>query len=374
MTVAVRSVFVSSVMSDFGPIRSAAAAAIEHLDMHPVLAERSPAAVESPRRALLDEAGSADVYLLILGPRYGEDGGRGKSPTEEEYEEAVRRGRPILVLVQDGDLEPEQAAFLDRIRGAWETGVLYSKFTDETDVGLAVAGALARHERGGVESPERAAEQAEQLARGDDRTYYASGPEARLAMVPLRDAVLLDALALEDSNLVDSVMSVARSSGIIGQAAAITPVVSAAGVVLSSEEPGGHRTEISIGTEGAIAVTAPVTGRGPFAGSVVDPDRLAALIGSAARLARGTWDLVDRDDEVGRVAVALAISRAQSSVFGRVDGNSMSFGHGLPDSVLVTEPSAGVPRGQLGEDAQVQRLLAGVRRVYLDAGAVQGEG
>lgn len=53
----------------------------------------------------------------------------------------------------------------------------------------------------------------------------------------------------------------------------------------------------------------------------------------------------------------------------------MSFGHGLPETVLVKEASAGVPRGQLlGEDAQVRRLLAGVRRVYLDAGAVQRDG
>lgn len=154
---AVRSVFVSSVMSGFEPVRAAAAVAIEHLDMHPVLAQRTAAAPESPRRALLDEARCADIYLLILGHRYGEDGGRGKSPTEEEYEEAVRRGLPILVLVQDGDLKPEQTGFLERIRGAWETGILYAKFTDETDVGLAVAGALARYERGGVESPDRAA-------------------------------------------------------------------------------------------------------------------------------------------------------------------------------------------------------------------------
>jgi Domain of unknown function (DUF4062) len=368
---AVRTVFVSSVMSGFEAIRAAAAEGIERLDMHPVIAERTAAAPDSPRRALLDEAGSADVYLLLLGPRYGEAGPSGRSPTEEEYEEAVRRGRPIIVLVQEGELEQAQADFLERIRGSWEVGILYSKFGGEGDVALAVAAALARFERGAVESPERAAEQAEQLARGPARGYYAGGPAARLAMVPLRDAVLLDAVRLEEPDLAEAMMSLARSCGLVGQAAAIEPSVSGEGVALAAAEAGGHgRIEVTIGTDGAIAVAAPVNGGGPFAGSVVDPDRLTSLIGAATAFARSAWERIDREDEVGRVAVALAITGAAMSVFGTVSGNSMSFGHGLPETILVAEDRVGVPRGQLGEDAQARRLLAEVRRVYLDAGAV----
>ena len=36
------------------------------------------------------------------------------SATEEEFDEAVSRGIPILVLRQQGELELEQQAFLDR--------------------------------------------------------------------------------------------------------------------------------------------------------------------------------------------------------------------------------------------------------------------
>jgi hypothetical protein len=371
---AVRTVFISSVMSGLERVREAAARGVESLDMYPVVAERLGAAPESPRRALLDEAGNADVYLLILGHRYGEDGGRGKSPTEEEYEEAVRRGRPIIVLVSEGELEPEQAEFLERIKGGWEQGVLYGKFSSEDDVALAVAGALARYERGSVENPERAKEQAEHLVRGGERSYGGGGLLARIAFVPLRDAVLLDALALEDNGLADSMMALSRSAGLVPQAAAIEATVSGQGVALVADEQDGHgQIEISIGTDGAIAVGAPVAGGGPFAGSVVDPDRLATLIVAGADFARSVWGQIDREDEVGRVAVMLAIDSAQSSVFGHVEGNSMSYGHGLPETVLVSEANAGVPRGQLGEEAQVRRLLAEVKRVYRDAGAVVGE-
>jgi hypothetical protein len=150
--------------------------------------------------------------------------------------------------------------------------------------------------------------------------------------------------------------------------------VSGQGVALAADEPTGRgRTEISIGTDGAIAVGVPVGGEGPFVGSVVDPERLTALIVIGAEFARSAWEQIDRGDEIGRVAVMLAITGAQSSVFGHVEGNSMSYGHGLPETVLVSEASAGVPRGQLGEEAQVLRLLAAVRRVYLDADAVVGE-
>ena len=35
---------------------------------------------------------------------------------------ARRRGKPILVLRQQGEIEPEQQEFLDRATGGWEGG------------------------------------------------------------------------------------------------------------------------------------------------------------------------------------------------------------------------------------------------------------
>jgi len=53
-----------------------------------------------------------DVLLLIIGPRYGAQQAGGVSATEEEFNEARRLGKPILVLRQRGDLEAEQEEFL----------------------------------------------------------------------------------------------------------------------------------------------------------------------------------------------------------------------------------------------------------------------
>lgn len=372
---AVRSVFVSSVIDDFESIRAGAATGIERVGMHPVMAERLPAAASSPRRALLDEAGGADAYLLLLGERYGAPGSGGKSPTEEEYEEATRKGRPILVLVQDCKREAEQDGFLERIRGSWDSGVLYDRFTDASDVAVAVAGALARHQSSAVENPDRAGEQANLLVRGmENHGYMSSGVSARVATVPLREALLLDPIALEDDGLAEELMARVRAAGLVAQSEAIMPTISSEGVALTAKADSGFSaTEIAIGTDGAICVSASVQGSGNFGGSLVDPERLHDVLAAAARFARATWELIDKQEEVGRVAVAAAIPEAQNTCFGSVSGSSISMGHGVPNLVLASEAPQAVPRGQLDGEEQIRRLVAGIKRVYLDAGAVQGD-
>ena len=69
---AVSSVFISSVITDLEEVRAQAAAGVEKVGMHPIMAEKLPAAPEAPRRALLDEVAKSDIYLLLLGPRYGD--------------------------------------------------------------------------------------------------------------------------------------------------------------------------------------------------------------------------------------------------------------------------------------------------------------
>ena len=47
----------------------------------------------------------------------------GLSPTKEEFEEAKRRNKPIVVLRQEVEMEPEQRKFLTRSTdGSWDEG------------------------------------------------------------------------------------------------------------------------------------------------------------------------------------------------------------------------------------------------------------
>jgi hypothetical protein len=54
---------------------------------------------------------------LILGRRYGTPCASGLSPTEEEFEEAKRQNKPIVVPRQEVEMEPEQREFQTRSTG-----------------------------------------------------------------------------------------------------------------------------------------------------------------------------------------------------------------------------------------------------------------
>ena len=183
--------------------------------MHAEMAEEASASPSSPRRTLLDKIGTSDVFILILGPRYGDVGESGFSPTEDEFNEAIRLGRDVLVFVQEVEMEADQREFLDRVRGAWEDGRFYRRFTDVSDIGLAIAGALSELRAGSPgEDPQAASQRALELANGKERSGMSSGLSVRVAFMPLRQGVVLDAVGLEDAALEDDLSQMLRQAGL----------------------------------------------------------------------------------------------------------------------------------------------------------------
>jgi hypothetical protein len=125
----VEPVFISSLARDeMGAIRASAKAAVESLQMRPVMFETAPASRDDSRRALLDELGGCDVVVLLLGAEYGERTERGVSATEDEFNEAVRRGIPVVALVQEVARSAEQDEFVSRVRGTWSEGRFAPEF------------------------------------------------------------------------------------------------------------------------------------------------------------------------------------------------------------------------------------------------------
>ncbi len=110
-------VFISSVMEGYGPFREAAAEGTRQAGAEPVRAEDFPAAGHSPRNACLDGVASADALVLLLGDRYGFVGPSGKAVTEEEYEEARRTHKRVLVFLQEpATRESRQEAFASEVQ------------------------------------------------------------------------------------------------------------------------------------------------------------------------------------------------------------------------------------------------------------------
>lgn len=95
------------------------------------------------REACLEGVRQADVYLLLLGPRYGDPlPETGLSPTAEEHVAALTKGIPRLVFVKTGvDLEDRQAEFRREVE-AYSTGVFRGSFSNAVDLQPTVARAL----------------------------------------------------------------------------------------------------------------------------------------------------------------------------------------------------------------------------------------
>lgn len=365
--VSVLSVFVSSVQRDYAAIRGAVRRAAEILHMRPLMSELVGARPESPQRALLDLVAEADVLVLIIGAQYS-------GATEDEFNEARRIGRPIVVLKQRVELEPEQQAFLERVAAGWVGGRMWAEFDDEHDV-LEVAVEALSHlgrDRRRAELGPPAQERAAALAMGERRHGYAGHrSSARVALVPLVSSPLLDALGLVDE-LGESVAALARSARLVPQSVGIESAVRREGVSLRRADRGyvGETGFVTVGADGSIAAEIDVGGDSTMAGTRVDSALLARGIEGVGSFALAVWNAIDGREEVQQVAVAVAILDAQHKVFDLApDATSYSMGMQTSPIVVVPAPPAVVRRAEVAGAELALRLVAEARRVFADAGA-----
>lgn len=92
-----RHVFVSSTMRDLDDDRRTVKQVIKAFGAEPRMFE-DWVKDEVPRVAYLKEVRQCDLYLLLLGERYGTPDSTGFPPTRQEYAEAIRCGKPVLAL------------------------------------------------------------------------------------------------------------------------------------------------------------------------------------------------------------------------------------------------------------------------------------
>jgi hypothetical protein len=110
-------VFISSVMAELAEERQAAAEAIRSVGARPVLFEDFGGRDADPEEAYLAEVESSDIYLGIIGRRYGKLLKTRFSATHTEYSRAERNGLRIAVwALATDDREGHEQSFLDEIR------------------------------------------------------------------------------------------------------------------------------------------------------------------------------------------------------------------------------------------------------------------
>lgn len=117
-----QTVFVSSVMAGMSAEREAVRVAVEDLGGRVLLFERLGGRDDDAQTAYLAGVRSSDIYVGILGDRYGKREPTGYSPTHTEYTEAINAGLRISVWATTGEMDGPQRDFLDEIRTFHTTG------------------------------------------------------------------------------------------------------------------------------------------------------------------------------------------------------------------------------------------------------------
>lgn len=140
-------VFISSVRRGLESERDALPGLLIATGFEPARFEDFGALPTPSREACVRGVQASDVYLLLLGPAYGDPPPEtGQSPTEDEWVAAVTKGMPKLVFRKagiDATTEPEQKAFIEKV-GDYASGVFYATFSDTTDLQTKVVDALRR--------------------------------------------------------------------------------------------------------------------------------------------------------------------------------------------------------------------------------------
>ncbi len=107
-------VFISSAMAEMEYDREIAAEALRDMNVSPVLFEVFPALSQSPLESCLDEVRSSDIFVMLLWKSL-------RAAVRDEYREALKRAKPILVLVkslnENEEREAELSTFLADLSG-----------------------------------------------------------------------------------------------------------------------------------------------------------------------------------------------------------------------------------------------------------------
>jgi hypothetical protein len=109
--------FVSSVMAELQSERKAAATAIRNIGAAPIMFETFGGRDADPEDAYLGEVETADIYIGIIGRKYGRPLTTRYSATHTEYLHAEKSGLRIAVWCLDAhDREGHEESFLNEVR------------------------------------------------------------------------------------------------------------------------------------------------------------------------------------------------------------------------------------------------------------------
>lgn len=304
----------------------------------------------SSREACLRAVEHADAYLLLLGEHYGDPlADTGKSPTEEEWNVARRRGIPILVFrKQDITPEPAQAEFIRKVEDYVE-GRFRGSFGSVGEL-LVAAGKAIR----ALGEPVALAAW-EPLMTAVPVPWHpfltgawgsTSGTVLEVHVLPLKgQAIAATTLA----NLGKRLARAGRDANVFAEEQALSVTVDEDGTTAATRATDHREPAIGIRVDrnGAVSIWSQLPS--DFLGALLDETDLRERIATALRL------VADLGLTKGDVAVAVGLHGLSMVSIGRIGdlGRRTSGSVRLPggaDFALV-EPTHAVPAAALGRAA-----------------------
>ncbi|WP_433008372.1 DUF4062 domain-containing protein [Kribbella sp. CA-294648] len=370
-------VFISSVRRGLESERDALPGLLIATGFEPARFEDFGALPTPSREACVRGVQASDVYLLLLGPAYGDPlPETGQSPTEDEWVAAITKGMPKLVFRKagiDATTEPRQRTFIEKV-GDYASGIFYATFSDTTDLQRKVVEALRR--LAAAPSPltyeTLPHDQTPTFSWRDDwrkpQDTTWSGQSSGLGMVELhivpldgggRPGRIMRAIS-------DTLVTRLREFGALSTHQGVEPRTSNTEAVI--ELPPPPRGGSGIGTthpaqlRGVRLVAAGQlsvwwTLPGDSMAAILDPDELVTTTAFHLRLA-GALGVLDG----GRFAIAIGLSGGNMITEGKVTGvarSSVSYAMNSDEHVhVVPDETVSAAAFDLGAD-EVARNLVG---------------
>jgi Domain of unknown function (DUF4062) len=355
-------VFISSVRRGLEEERDALPGMIQALGHEPRRFEDYSVQSVPSRQACLDGVEDADAYVLLLGQYYGDllpD--TGKSPTEEEFTVAKRRGIPIWAFRKHGvTVDPAQEAFLRRIE-AYQTGLFRKGFSTATELLPEVARAIRELEQRPValaftpllappEAPWKAFER---------HGWRSTATTLELIAMPI-DAVTPTAMAL--SAMPARLARVGRQHGFFEEVHALeTGIEHSAAFAATRPDQNVPIVGIGVTANGAVCIGHEMAS--DMLGVILDPADLAHRIRRMVLIAA---ELVPANSSLA-LAIGLhhlgSVVEGHASDLGHRDSASMP-GFGQDKDALVPArdavPAAALTRGanEIGTELAARLVLA----------------
>lgn len=342
-------VFISSVRTGLEEERKALPGIIRAVGHTPVRFEDFSAQNDPSREACLQGVSESDIYLLVLGPKYGHRfADTGKSPTHEEWTAATAAGKMRVVYRKKGvQFESEQQQ-LSRQISDYTMGVFHDSFRDTAELLTKVAAKLRELD---VASSDLNFELLESIPSfewcGDAegrRAQGTSGSLLEIHAIPLGTSPYPSRIIIK---LTDSLVDRIRASGFLDSGLALEIAANEGGatVIAPSSRPRswddarpGEVVGLRVAKTGQVSVWATLPA--DSMGSILDPNKLPEQIAGMLRLV-GALNLIEAE----RIAIGVGVDPTNMLTVDGFDehrGRNRAVGVSLSNEPLRVNPDESV--------------------------------